>query len=43
MGQRVEADDFVVCSRGRVELMFPQFGVVVGEVRMKQLGEAARV
>lgn len=43
LGQRVEADDFVVCSRGRVELMFPQFGVVVGEVRMKQLAEAARV
>ena len=43
MGQRVEADDFVVCSRGRVELMFPQFGVGVGEVRMKQLAEAARV
>lgn len=43
MGQCVEADDFVVCSRGRVELMFPQFGVGVGEVRMKQLAEAARV
>ena len=43
MGQRVEADDFVVCSKGRVELMVPQFGVGVGEVRMKQLAEAARV
>lgn len=43
MGQRVEADDFVVCSRGLVELMFPQLGVGVGEVRMKQLAKAARV
>ena len=43
MGQRVEADDFVVCSRGRVELMFPQLGVGVGEIRLKQLAKAARV
>lgn len=43
LGQCVEADDFVVCSRGRVELMFPQFGVVVGEVKDEAAGRGSKL